>query len=80
MPRVFHRILSFEVEGQIYDNSTTPESIINGYTWRLSKEPFNGKEVRLIGSHKDNRGRIVRIRKVPGMMKPKIPDTNYFLV
>jgi hypothetical protein len=80
MPRIFHRVLSFEVEGQIYDNSTSAESIVNGYTWRLSKEPFNGKEVRLIGSHKDNRGRIVKCKKLPGMLKPAVPDTNYFLV
>lgn len=78
MPRIFHRVLSFEIEGEIYDLSTSPESIIKGYSWSVHKN--DSDELHLIASHKDNRGRIAKIKKLDKIQKSSIPDTTYFLV
>lgn len=80
MPRVFHRVLSFEIEGEIYDLSTSPESILKGYSWNLHKGSENSNEIFLIAKHHDNRGRICKINKLVKINKSSTPDTNYFLI
>ena len=35
MPKPFKRIISFEVEGELYDDKIQPEEIIKSYSWRF---------------------------------------------
>lgn len=63
MAKLFDRVITFHVQGEIYkDEEATPESIINNYTW-LPRD-VNG-EIHLVGRHNDNRGRINRMIKLP---------------
>lgn len=79
MPRLFSRILLFKIDGEIYDLSTKPESIIRNYTFTC-KDPNDGKDHLLLEcSHKDNRGRINRITRLPEIRRWKIPDTEFFM-
>lgn len=82
MPRVFHRIISFEVEGEIYDNSTTPEDIIKNYNWHFKGFQDNHGEDKcfLESSHRDHRGRLVKFSNRPKITKAKKPDTEYFVI
>lgn len=78
MPRIFNRIVSLHIEGEIYDSKeTSPESIIRNYTWSFINND-NGS-ISLIGKHKDHRGRITKINILPKIYKYKKPDTEFFL-
>lgn len=76
--KVFNKIISFHVQGEIYDPyHATPDSIINNYNWSFDEDD-NG-DIRMIGSHKDHRGRIskiVRLAKIKNWIKP---DTEIVL-
>ena len=79
MPRIFNRIITFHIEGEIYDTSTTPEDIIRNYTWSF-KDYCDGKDHLFIeATHKDTRGRITKITRLPKIHKWKKPDTEFFL-
>jgi hypothetical protein len=79
MPRLFTRVLTFKVEGEIYDTETPAEDIIKNYNWSFS-DYSNGRDSFFIeASHKDNRGRITKMIKLPKIIKWKIPDTEFFL-
>lgn len=80
MPRLFTRLLTFKVEGEIYDTETKPEDIIRNYEWKCSENPINSNELDIIGKHKDQRGRIVRMTMLSKIRKDKKPDTEYFLI
>ena len=82
MPRLFKRIVSFEVEGEIYDNSTTPESILRNYEWHFKNFSDNhtGHSSFLEMVHKDCRGQITDIHKLPKIQKPRKPDTEFFVI
>ena len=80
MPRIFHRVISFDIEGEIYDMSTSPESIIKGYSWELHKSNNISDEILITAKHKDNRGRIVKLKKLAKIKKSSVSDTNYFLI
>jgi hypothetical protein len=62
MPKIFDNVLSFHVQGEIYDDeNASPESIISNYSWTQ-------KDIE------DNRGRInkmVKLSKVKPWIKPK---------
>ena len=77
MPQIFDKVISFHVQGEIYnDKIATPESIINNYTWE--QKDVNG-EIHLVGRHKDNRGRINRMVKL-SKIKPWIkPPSDLFV-
>jgi hypothetical protein len=77
MPRIFNRILTFSVTGEIYGNETTPESIIKNYDWSFD-DNVDGN-IQIFGHHKDNRGRITNMIKLPKIHKWKKPDTEMFL-
>ena len=80
MSRVFHRILSFEVEGEIYDNTTQPEDIIKNYDFRF-KDYNDGKDKSFLElEHKDHRGKITKCSNRPKISKAKKPDTEYFVI
>ena len=79
MPRLFNRVLTFHVEGEIYDHETSPESIIKNYTFAFH-DYGDGKDHFFIeGYHKDNRGRITKVTKLPKIHRWKQPDTEFFL-
>lgn len=79
MPRIFTRVITFKVEGEIYDLETTPESIIKNYNFNFM-DYGDGKDHFFIeGTHKDMRGRITKITKLPKIHRWKQPDTEMFL-
>ncbi len=79
MPRLFTRVLTFKVEGEIYDRETRPEDIIKNYTWSFS-DYGDGKDRFFIEAyHKDNRGKIIKMTKLPAIHRMKKPDTEFFL-
>lgn len=80
MPRLFTRIVSFKIEGEIYDKETTPEDIIKNYNFAF-KDYHDGRDHFFIeGDHKDNRGRISKIVRLPGIKKWNKPDTEFFII
>lgn len=80
MPRVFHRILSFEVEGELYDNDTQPEDIIKNYDFKF-KDYNDGRDKSfLVMDHKDSRGKIVKFNNRPSIKKAKKPDSEFFVI
>lgn len=63
MPKIFDKVINFHIQGEIYDDDhTNPESIINNYTW--TQKDIEG-EIHIIGRHKDHRGRITNMVKLP---------------
>lgn len=78
MPRYFNRIVNFSIKGEIYDTKeTTAESIIRNYNWSC-RENDKG-DIVITGKHKDPRGRITKITKLPNIYKPSKPDTEFFV-
>jgi len=78
MPRLFNRIISFKVEGEIYDNHTTAEQIIQSYDWSFRHDGSNG--VFCSASYDDNRGRITNMIRLKKIQKWKKPDTEYYII
>lgn len=79
MPRLFTRILTFKVEGELYDLSTSAEDIIRNYTFNYRDYNDGRDKGFLLMEHKDNRGRITNITRLPKIRKWKKPDTEFFL-
>jgi hypothetical protein len=78
MSRIFNRVLTFRVEGEIYDTKeTTPESIIKNYEWTFRNN--DDGTISVIGRSKDRRGRISKMVKLPKIHKWKTSDTEFFL-
>ena len=77
MPRLFNRISTVHIQGEIYDRETTPESIIRNYNWSF-KNNLDGN-IQITAHHKDNRGRIIKAIKFPKIHRWKKPDTEFFL-
>jgi hypothetical protein len=76
MPKTFTRIISFEVEGELYDLSTTPEEFINSYDWRFKGFHDNHEDKCFLeSSHDDSRGRITNMMKKFEIKKTEKPDT-----
>jgi hypothetical protein len=79
MPRLFTRVITFKVEGEIYDTETKPESVIKNYNWQFH-DYGDGKDRFFIEAyHKDTRGRITKVTKLPKIHRWKTPDTEFFL-
>lgn len=77
MSRLFNRIITFHVQGEIYDQTTKPENIIRNYNW--SFEDHEDGNIQIFGHHKDPRGRITKMIKLPKIHPWKKPDTEFFL-
>ncbi len=77
MSRLFNRIITFHVRGEIYSSYTTPEDIINNYDW--SFDDNEDGNVQVFGHHKDYRGRITDLIKLPKIHPYKQSDTELFL-
>jgi hypothetical protein len=81
MPKIFHRIISFEVEGEIYDHSTKPEDIIKNYEWRFKGYHDNHEDKCFLEAcHNDHRGRITKLTRKSKINKTEKPDTEFFVV
>lgn len=80
MPKVFHRTLSFDIEGEIYDDHTKPEDIIKSYDFHYKDYSDRGEKCFLSLEHKDHRGKITRISNRPKINKARKPDTEYFVI
>ena len=80
MPRIFHRALVFDVEGEIYDTHTKPEDILKNYDFYFKDYDDSGDKSFLSLEHKDYRGKISRISSRPRIEKSKKKDTEYFLI
>ena len=78
MPRIFNRVITFHVQGEIYDHETSPENIIKNYNWNITND-IDGK-VHVVASHKDNRGRITKMTRLPKIHPWHKPDTELFLI
>lgn len=77
MSRIFNRVVTFHVEGEIYDDGTKPEDIIKNYNWSF-EDSMDGN-IQIFGHHKDSRGRITKMTKLPKIHRWKTPDTEFFL-
>lgn len=75
MAKLFHRIIEFYVEGEIYDNNTNPESILNNYNWSF-EDNMDGN-IQLFAHHKDKRGRITKITKLSKIKPWKKSDSKF---
>lgn len=80
MPKIFHRTLSFDIEGEIYDDHTKPKEIIKNYDFHFKDYSDKGEKSFLSLEHKDHRGKITRISNRPKINKAKKPDSEYFLI
>lgn len=79
MPRYFNRVVNFSVRGETYDSKdTTPESIIRNYNF--SYRDNDDGSFTITGHHKDRRGRITKMVRLPRIYLPKKPDTESFVV
>jgi hypothetical protein len=78
MPRLFNRIITFHVQGEIYDSTTTPEDIIKNYNWRY-KDNSDDNHFFVSAEHKDYRGKITKMIMLPKIHRYKKPDTEFFL-
>ena len=76
MRKVFDKIITFHVEGEIDNDHTSPESIINSYDWSF-EDSFDGN-IQIFGHHKDTRGRITRMTKLPTIHNWHTKDTKFF--
>lgn len=80
MPKIFNRVLSFRVEGEIYDTETKPEDILKNYTWSFRNHDGNNK-VFLVAEHKTNKqGTITNIVPLNKIQKWRKPDSEYYLI
>jgi hypothetical protein len=81
MSRIFHRIVSFEVEGEVYDHSTKPEDIIKNYDWHFKdfNDGHGDDKCFLEASHFDHRGRIIRMTKQSKIQKTEKPDIEFLI-
>ena len=81
MSKTFHRIISFEVEGEIYDHSTSPEDILKSYDWHFKGFHDNHEDKCFLeSSHDDSRGRITKIIRKNKIGKTDRADTETFTI
>jgi hypothetical protein len=76
MHKLFSRIISFEIQGEVYDEHISPEDIINSYDWRFKGFHDNHEDKCFLeSSHDDSRGRITNMTKKLEIKKTDKPDT-----
>lgn len=81
MPKKFHRIISFEIEGETYDHSVTPEDIIKSYEWHFKGFHDNHEDKCFLeSSHDDRRGRITKMTRKSRISKTDKADTETFSI
>jgi hypothetical protein len=80
MPRLFDKILTFHVQGEIYDSYTNAEDIIENYSFVFKDYNDGIDHSYIVIDHKDHRGRITKIRILPQIHKQQKPDTELLVV
>jgi hypothetical protein len=81
MPKTFTRIVSFKIEGEIYDNETTPEELIKNYTWKFKGfHDSHEDKCFLESSHDDHHGRITKMTRQIFISKTDKEDTEISLI
>jgi hypothetical protein len=75
--KTFNRVITFHIQGEIYNEHITPENIIKHYNWTF-KHCSDGTII-VKGKHKDDHGRITKMIKLPRVHKYKTSDTEFFL-
>ena len=81
MSKTFNRIISFEIQGEIYDYSTTPEEIIKSYDWHFKGFHDNHEDKCFLeSSHDDHRGRITKMTRKNKISKTDKADTETFTI
>jgi len=79
--RTFKRIISFEVEGEIYDDSTPAKEVLESYNWRFKGFHDNHEDKCFLeSSHDDRRGRITKVVRKNKISKTDRADTETFTV
>jgi hypothetical protein len=80
MPKLFKRIISFEVEGELYDDKIQPEEIIKSYTWRFKGyHDMHGEDKCFLeASHGHPRGQITKLSFKSITKKPSTLQTEIF--
>ncbi|NDD84187.1 hypothetical protein EBZ38_07930 [bacterium] len=63
MPKLFKRLIFFEVEGELYDDNTKPENILKSYTWRFKgyHDKHGEDKCFLEASHNHTGGKITNL-------------------
>lgn len=79
MPKLFTRVITFKVQGEIYDQSTSAEDIIRNYTFNYRDYNDGREKGFILMEHKDNRGRINNMTRLPKIHRWKKPDTEFFI-
>jgi hypothetical protein len=81
MSKTFHRIISFEVEGEIYDHSTSPEDILKSYDWHFKGFHDNHEDKCFLeSSHDNSHGRITKVVRKNKIGKTDRADTETFTI
>jgi hypothetical protein len=80
MSKPFKRIISFEVEGELYDEHVKPEDIIKSYTWRFKgyHDEHGEDKCFLEASHGHTRGMITKLTFKAITQKPPILQAELF--
>jgi hypothetical protein len=80
MSKLFKRIISFEVEGETYDDNTKPEEIIKSYTWRFKGyHDLHGEDKCFLeASHGNPRGLITKLSFKSITPKPPVLQAEVF--
>jgi hypothetical protein len=80
MQKQFKRIISFEVEGELYDEHVKPEDIIKSYTWRFKgyHDEHGEDKCFLEASHGHTRGMITKLTFKSITQKPPILQAELF--
>ena len=79
MTRTFNRIITFHVQGEIYDDHTTAEDVIRNYNFNYKDYNDGIDQSYLLLDHKDARGRITKMTRLPKIHRWKKPDTELFI-
>jgi len=77
MSRVFNRILTFHVRGEIYDSYTSPEEILNNYDWSFD-DNYDGN-IQLSAYHNDDKGKITQLVKLPRIQLMKGAASDFVI-
>jgi len=80
MKRRCKRIISFEVELEVYDKKTDPEDILADYSYIFKDYNDGIDKCFLVFDHKDARGRITKMTRLSDVKKSKKPEIKYLIM
>ncbi len=77
MSKLFDRIITFHVTGEIDDSNVSAEDVINSYDWTC-EDSMDGN-IQIFAHHNDSKGRITQVVKLPKIHLLKSSDAELFL-